>query len=151
VADASLAVKGRAVTVTVPGQRAVKGRIARVGTVAAAQPAPAEGGATTEQGDASPSTSAPRIEVTVTIANQAALGSLDAAPVDVDLVSDRRADVLAVPVAALLALTKGGFGVQVVDGVRTRIVAVKTGMFAAGQVEVSGNGIAEGMRVGVPK
>jgi hypothetical protein len=89
--------------------------------------------------------------VTVTIANQAALGSLDAAPVDVDLVSDRRADVLAVPVAALLALPKGGFGLQVVNGVRTRIVAVKTGMFAAGQVEVSGDGIAEGMRVGVPK
>ena len=137
VADQALAVRGRAVTVTVPGRRAVKGRIARVGAVALA-------GTTSAASDA-------RIEVTVTIANQAALGSLDAAPVDVDLVSDRRADVLAVPVAALLALPKGGFGVQVVDGVRTRIVAVKTGMFAAGQVEVSGNGIAEGMRVGVPK
>ena len=33
----------------------------------------------------------------------------------------------------------------------TRIVPVKTGMFAAGQVEVSGKGISEGVRVGVPK
>jgi len=60
-------------------------------------------------------------------------------------------DVLAVPVAALLALPKGGFGVQVVDGDTTRIVAVKTGMFAAGQVEVSGRDVAEGVTVGVPK
>jgi len=49
------------------------------------------------------------------------------------------------------ALPKGGFGVQVVDGARTRIVAVNTGMFAAGQVEISGEGIAEGVAVGVPK
>jgi multidrug efflux pump subunit AcrA (membrane-fusion protein) len=52
---------------------------------------------------------------------------------------------------ALLALRKGGFGVEVVDGARTRIVPVRTGMFAAGQVEVSGKGIVAGMRVGVPK
>jgi len=59
--------------------------------------------------------------------------------------------VLAVPVAALLALPEGGFGVEIVEGNTTRIVAVKTGMFAAGRVEVSGEGIAEGMKVGVPK
>jgi ABC-type glutathione transport system ATPase component len=49
--------------------------------------------------------------------------------------------VLAVPVVALLALPKGGFGVEVVDGARTRIVPVRTGMFAAGQVEVSGRAL----------
>jgi membrane fusion protein, multidrug efflux system len=151
VADASLAVKGRTVTVTVPGQRAAKGRIARVGTIARAQATPAEGGATTDQGDASASTSAPRIEVTVTIANQKALGPLEAAPVDVDFVSEERRNVLAVPVAALLALPRGGFGVQVVAGNRTRIVQVKTGLFAAGRVEISGSGIGEGVAIGVPK
>lgn len=100
---------------------------------------------------ASPAAAGASIEVTVTIGDQKALGPLDAAPVDVDFVASKREDVLAVPVAALLALPKGGFGVQVVDGGRTRIVAVTTGMFAAGQVEVSGKGIAEGVRVGVPK
>jgi multidrug efflux system membrane fusion protein len=89
--------------------------------------------------------------VTVTIADQAALGSLDAAPVEVDFVSDERKDVLAVPVAALLARTEGGFGVEIVDGDTTRIVAAKTGMFAAGRVEVSGAGIGEGVTVGVAK
>jgi len=86
----------------------------------------------------------------VTIADQGALGSLDAAPVDVDLVSEERKDVLAVPVAALLALTDGGYGVEIVDGDTTRVVAVKIGMFAAGRVEISGEGIAEGVTVGVP-
>jgi membrane fusion protein, multidrug efflux system len=71
--------------------------------------------------------------------------------VDVDFVSQQRKDVLAVPVAALLALPNGGYGVQVVQGGATRIVAVKTGMFAAGRVQISGGGIAEGLTVGMPK
>jgi hypothetical protein len=53
-------------------------------------------------------------------------------------------------VAALLALAEGGYGVEVVDGASTRIVAVETGLFAGGQVEVSGGGLAEGTVVGVP-
>jgi multidrug efflux system membrane fusion protein len=69
----------------------------------------------------------------------------------VDFVSQARKNVLAVPVAALLALPNGGYGVQVVDGDATRIVAVKTGMFAAGKVEVKGAGIKPGTTVGVPR
>src|SRR6266498_851255 len=136
VADQALAVEGRKVTVTIPGGESVEGEISQVGTVATST---------------SSAASDARIEVTITIANQEALGPLTAAPIDVDFVSAERKDVLAVPVAALLALPKGGFGVQVVEGNTTRIVAVKTGMFAAGRVEVSGEGIAEGMMVGVPK
>jgi len=148
VADQALAVKGRKVTVTVPGRKAVEGKIARVGAVATAPPvasaAPGSTSSTSAASDAS-------IEVTVTIADQDALGSLDAAPVDVDFVSQERKGVLAVPVAALLARAEGGFGVQIVDGDTTRIVAVTTGMFAAGRVEVSGVGLAEGVLVGVAK
>jgi multidrug efflux system membrane fusion protein len=155
VTDSTLAVRGRTVTVKVPGRRAVKGRIARVGAVLTSQAATADGAAAPEEGSspdgAGSAASDARIEVTVTIANQNALGSLDAAPVDVDFASGERKDVLAVPISALLALAKGGFGVEVVDRDRTRVVPVRTGMFAAGQVEVSGNGIAEGVRVGVPK
>ena len=148
VADQALAVKGRKVTVTVPGLRTVKGKISQVGTVVTAEGSTSNG--TTSDGTSS-AASGPRIDVTVTIADQKALGSLDAAPVDVDFVSNKREDVLAVPVVALLALAQGGFGVEVVDGDTTRIVPVKTGMFAAGQVEVTGKGIAEGVPVGVPK
>jgi hypothetical protein len=156
VADQALAKKGRAVTVTVPGGGSVDGKIAKVGTVATAPrtasgtpggsdtAANAPGGSDAAVADAS-------IEVTVTIADQKKLGALDAAPVDVDFVSQARKDVLAVPVAALLALPEGGYGVQVVDGDATRIVAVKTGMFAAGKVEVKGAGIKPGTTVGVPR
>jgi multidrug efflux system membrane fusion protein len=127
----------------------VKGTIARAGTVVMAP-------GTTSVGSSSPDSTSPvgsglSIEVSVMIADQKALGLLDAAPVDVDFVASKRKDVLAVPVAALLALPRGGFGVQVVNGGGTRIVAVKTGMFAAGQVEVTGNGIVGGVRVGIPK
>src|SRR5262249_24725907 len=155
LADWALAVTGRTVPVTVPGRGTVTGKIPRVGTAVTAQGAApggtTPGGGTSPDVGASPAASTATIEVTVAIADQKALGPLDAAPVDVDFVSDKRKNVLAVPVAALLALPKGGFGVQVVDGDTTRIVAVKTGMFAAGQVEINGSGIAEGVAVGVPK
>jgi peptidoglycan hydrolase-like protein with peptidoglycan-binding domain len=155
VADWALAVTGRPVTVTIPGRGTVTGKITRVGTVVTAQAITPDGttpgGGTSPDVGASPAPSTATLEVTVRIADQKALGPLDAAPVDVDFVSDKREGVLAVPVAALLALPQGGFGVQVVDRGTTRIVAVKTGMFAAGQVEVSGKGIAEGVTVGVPK
>ena len=154
VADQALAIKGRMVTVTVPGRGPVKGKIAQVGTVATApeptgnapgdQASNAPGGSSSTAADA-------RIQVTVTIAEQKALGALDAAPVDVDFVSQARMDVLAVPVAALLALPDGGYGVEIVEGGATRIVAVKTGMFAAGKVEIKGAGIKQGATVGVPK
>jgi peptidoglycan hydrolase-like protein with peptidoglycan-binding domain len=155
VADWALAVKGRTVTVAVPGRGTVQGKIARVGTVVTAQGTTpggtSPGGGASPDVGASPAASAANIEVSVTIADQKALGPLDAAPVDVGFVANKREDVLAVPVAALLALPKGGFGVQVVDGATTRIVPVTTGTFAAGQVEISGQGIAAGVRVGVPK
>lgn len=154
VADQALAAKGRTATVTVPGQGPVKGTITQVGTVATAPDQ--TGGAPGDQTSSAPggtgsATADARIQVTVTIADQTKLGALDAAPVDVDFVSQARQDVLAVPVAALLALPDGGYGVEVVQGGATRIVAVKTGMFAAGRVEISGAGIGDGVTVGVPK
>jgi multidrug efflux system membrane fusion protein len=65
-------------------------------------------------------------------------------------VAGEREDVLTVPVAALLALREGGYGVEVVEGTSTRIVAVDTGLFAGGRVEVTGEGLTEGMTVGMP-
>jgi hypothetical protein len=128
VGDQALAAVGRAVTVTLPDDTEVEGTISEVGSVVA------EGA----------------IEVTIIIPDQAALGGLEVASVDVEFVSDGREDVLSVPVAALLACPEGGFAVEIVDGASTTLVPVDTGLFAAGRVEVSGEGIAEGMRVGVP-
>jgi len=47
-------------------------------------------------------------------------------------------DVLTVPIAALVALAEGGYGVEVVDGSTSHYVRVETGLFASGRVEVSG-------------
>jgi peptidoglycan hydrolase-like protein with peptidoglycan-binding domain len=147
VADQALAAEGGKVTVTIPDGKRVKGSITKVGTVAAAPEGATEG----PPGDGAAVAADARIAVTVGIADQAALGRLEAAPVDVDFVSQEREGVLTVPVAALLALPEGGYGVEVVEGSTTRIVAVETGLFAAGRVEITGDGIIEGMRVGMPK
>jgi peptidoglycan hydrolase-like protein with peptidoglycan-binding domain len=135
VALQGMAKKGSAATVTLPDGKTVAGTIATVGSVATAGH---------DQND--PAT----IEVTVTVADQAKLGSLDQAPVTVTLVAATVRNVLTVPVAALVALADGGTGVQVVTGSTGHFVTVQLGMFANGRVQVTGDGIAEGTLVGVP-
>jgi peptidoglycan hydrolase-like protein with peptidoglycan-binding domain len=135
VAKQDLVKPGVAATVTLPDHRTVGGTVTTVGSVATAG----------TQGN--PAT----VDVSVSLADQSALGSLDQAPVDVTLVSAQVADVLTVPVAALVALAEGGYGVQVVTGSTSRYVAVQTGMFASGRVQVSGTGISAGTLVGVPR
>ena len=128
VGDQGLATVGRPVTVILPDDSEVEGIISEVGSVVT------EGA----------------IEVTVAVADQAAIGGLEVASVDVEFVSVGREDVLSVPVGALLARPEGGFAVEVVGAGASVLVPVDTGLFAAGRVEISGEGIAEGMRVGVP-
>jgi peptidoglycan hydrolase-like protein with peptidoglycan-binding domain len=137
VAKQQLAKKGIAASVKLPDGTQVKGTVAGVGTVA------------TTSGTGNQQTTT--IDVTVTVADQKALGSLDEAPVDVILQAEQRRDVLAVPVNALVGLAEGGYGLQVVDGSTTRYVAVKTGMFAGGKVEVTGDAVTDGLVVGVPR
>jgi len=135
VALQGLARPGAAATVTLPDGTTVHGTVATVGAVATA---------------GSTATGPATIEVTVAVANQAALGRLDLAPVAVKLVSARVNNVLTVPVAALVALAGGGYGVQVVTGSASHYARVQLGMFAGGRVQVTGAGIAAGTRVGVP-
>lgn len=142
--EAAWAKKGATVTVTLPDGKEVTGKVASVGTVAADENSDDQPPGSTGTDDA-------QIEVTVTVADQRALGSLQESPVDVAYVPEERKDVLTVPVAALLALAEGGYGLEVVEAGASRYVAVDTGLFADGQVEVSGSGLAEGMTVGLPK
>mgnify|MGYP004475055151 CR=1 FL=1 len=139
VDDQRLAAKGATVTVTLPDRTSTKGKISAVETVIQ-----------TSSGAGGEQDAETKIEVTVAADDDKALSGYDAASVDVAFTAARREDVLTVPVAALLALAEGGYGVEVVDDTGTRIVAVETGLFAAGRVEVSGDGLAEGLTVGVP-
>ncbi|MDT7728763.1 MAG: hypothetical protein QOI21_5339 [Actinomycetota bacterium] len=141
--DQRLAVKDAAVSITLPDGKTVPGKIAKTQTVVV--PGTDSGGA----GDGSNDET--KIQVSVTTDDAKALDGLDQATVDVGFAASQRENVLTVPVGALLALTEGGYGVQAVDGTSTRIVAVETGLFADGRVEVSGEGLTEGMTVGMPK
>ncbi|MEU8122869.1 peptidoglycan-binding protein [Spirillospora sp. NPDC049024] len=129
-----LAKKGGAVEIELPSGDTVKGTITSVGKVA------------TQAQDDRPAT----VEVRIAVAGGKEIGSYDKAPVAVHLTANRHADVLAVPIAALLAQGDGGYAVQVVEGGRVRTVPVETGAFTDGKVEISGSGLSEGMKVGVP-
>jgi hypothetical protein len=90
-----------------------------------------------------------RIEVVIGLGDTKV--DFDQASVKVAFTSSTRPNVLTVPVAALLALKEGGYGVEVVAANGTRqVVAVHTGLFASGRVEISGDGISEGLTVGMP-
>ncbi|MGW5413871.1 efflux RND transporter periplasmic adaptor subunit [Actinomadura geliboluensis] len=129
-----LAKKGGEVEIELPSGDTVKGRITSVGKVA-------------KEGQQDQPTT---VEVEIAVASQRKLGSYDKAPVEVHVTANKHADVLAVPIGALLARGDGGYAVQVVEGGRVRTVPVETGVFTDGRVEISGSGLSEGMKVGVP-
>lgn len=97
--------------------------------------------------DSPPSQSA--IVVEAEVADQALLAEREG-PVTMRFVVAERQDVLAVPVVALVALAEGGYGVQVVEGSTTRYVAVGTGLFARGYVEITSGDLRSGMTIVVP-
>ncbi|NIK56343.1 peptidoglycan-binding protein [Kribbella shirazensis] len=136
--DQRLATLNAAVTVALPDGKTVAGKIQKVST--AIIPA--------ESQDKDPET---KIEVIVSVADQKAVAAWSSAATDVTFTASERKNVLTVPVAALVALREGGFGVEVTDGTTSQYVPVKTGLFASGQVEISGSGIKAGTTVGVPK
>jgi multidrug efflux system membrane fusion protein len=73
----------------------------------------------------------------------------DGTAVTVNLVTDSRKNVLAVPVTALVARASGGYTVEVVRGNGTQFVPVTPGLYANDLVEVSGD-LQEGDKVVVP-
>lgn len=131
-ADQGTLVEGMAVIVELPDQTEVPATVVSVATVATAV-----GNETV-------------FEVEITLDDAAAASGLDEAPVDVKVVSDSVEDVIAVPVAALLALAEGGYAVEVdAGGGQTRLVAVDPGFFADGFVEVDGD-LQPGDQVVIP-
>jgi peptidoglycan hydrolase-like protein with peptidoglycan-binding domain len=134
--EAAWAAPGTRVTVDLAGGASTRGRVTGVG------PAPVESGAA----DGAPEDA---VVITVGVPDQAALGSSGGGAVSMRYVARSRADVLTVPVHALLALAEGGYGLEVVSGGTATVVAVEVGMFAGGRVEVAGPGLVEGARVGV--
>lgn len=124
-----MAVEGAPVTVRLPGNVEAPGTITRVGP-----PVTPEADDSAPGGD---SDTEAKSEVTVRVDDPAALQGLEVTPVEVVFTTEERVDVLTVPVKALVAMSGGGYGVEVPDGAGTRLVPVETGLFDGGYVEVT--------------
>lgn len=125
---------GDSVSVTLPDGSTTPGVITSVGTVA------------------SGSSNSATITVYVKLKKPSAAGSLDQAPVTVNITTGSASNVLVVQIGALLAQPSGGYAVEVVGAGNTRRrVPVKVGLFddTAGLVQVTGN-LTPGERVVVP-
>ena len=140
LADQQLGVVGNKVTLHLPGAVDTTGTITSVGTP-------------TEKSGSGDSKEKERvIPVTIKPDDASVTESFQEVSVTVGLPSEKRENVLSVPVGALVALSPEQFGVEVVQADNTtQRVPVTTGMFAAGRVEISGEGLAEGQRVVVPQ
>ncbi|SDK21902.1 efflux RND transporter periplasmic adaptor subunit [Nonomuraea jiangxiensis] len=136
--DQRMARKGAKVEVTLPDGKNVNGKVTEVATVI-------------EPGEGQNDEAETRLEALVSIKEGKSTRGLDKAAVDVTFTASQRKDVLTVPVAALVALREGGYGLEVIEGGKSRYIGVKTGLFAGGRVEVSGDGLAAGMTVGMPR
>ncbi|MFG1605098.1 efflux RND transporter periplasmic adaptor subunit [Actinoplanes sp. NPDC049265] len=126
--DAGSLRKGAAVTLRMPDGAEAPGRISAVANVATTPEGQPAGG--------------PQ-QVAVTIEPRKPV-KLDGGTVEIKVKGETRTDVLAVPVNALLALREGGYALQLPDN---RLLPVETGLFAMGLVEVSGDGVDDGLTV----
>jgi hypothetical protein len=124
---------GNSVQITLPNGQATPGVVSGIGTVAS-------GGSTKT------------LPVYITLKHPQAAGTLDQAPVTVEITTAAVKHALIVPIDALLALSGGGYAVETVnaDGVH-HLVAVSLGTFddAAGTVQVTGD-VQAGERIVVP-
>lgn len=132
---ATLHVDGK-VTLTLPNGTETVGTVSAIGT----------SNVPSDSGDGSDGAAAQA--ATITVDDQNAVAGIDSGPVNVKVVTETRRGVLAVPVNALLALSEGGYALQVATGKGApRLIRVELGLFADNLVEVTGDGLTEGMRV----
>lgn len=81
----------------------------------------------------------PTTEVTIVFADGEPNEVFDAAPVDVIVTDEVSADVLTVPVPALIALAGGGHAVELIVEGGTQLIGVRLGDFVDDLVEISGD------------
>ena len=134
-ADQELLVVGDEVTVELPNRTRTPGTVTYISSVATRG----------QQGAES------TFEVHVVLQDPSVAAGLDEAPVEVDVTTDERNGVMAVPVTALVALAEGGYAVEMDNGDgTTRLVAVDPGLYADGLVEVDSDGLRPGDLVVAP-
>lgn len=121
------------------------GTITEVGKVASLAVESSEGGP-----NASSATTA-TITFEVRPDRPSATGRLEQAPVEVQVTSERAADALSVPVGALLALSGGRYGLELVRDRSTDVVPIVPGLYSdGGYVEIERGRVRVGDLVVVP-
>jgi hypothetical protein len=139
--DPTVAV-GQQVSIELPSGATTPGSVTSVGTP------PPSSSSTSASGSSSASGSEASTVLTVTPSDPAATGPADGEPVQVALTVQSVRHVLAVPIAALVALAGGGYGLELIGpGGQHQLVGVQTGVFAGGDVQVTGRGLVPGIRV----
>ncbi|MGW0506700.1 efflux RND transporter periplasmic adaptor subunit [Micromonospora sp. NPDC003241] len=131
--DAATIKRGDRIQVGLPDDRKVPARVVSVGRDLVAS-------------DSGIASGPPLLTVTVALDKPQAIADLDSGEVQVHFTGRTADDVLVAPVEALVALREGGYAVQGPGG----LVAVRTGLFADGWVEITGDGLTEGTEVVVP-
>jgi hypothetical protein len=134
---------GEAVTIRMPTGAATPGTVASVGPAP-----PGQSTATTSGSGGGPNANHASTDALVTPADPAATGTGTGVAVQVSLVTATAKNVLAAPIAALLALTGGGYAVEVVARSGTHhLVRVTTGLYGGNDVAVRGAGLVPGTKV----
>jgi multidrug efflux pump subunit AcrA (membrane-fusion protein) len=132
---------GDTAQITLPDNAITRGVVSGIGTVASSS-----------GGGLSGSGSGATLPVYITLKQPQDAGTLDQAPVQVQITATAVKNALIVPIEALLAFSGGGYAVETVnaDGIH-RLVAVALGTFddAAGNVQITGN-VQAGERIVVP-
>jgi peptidoglycan hydrolase-like protein with peptidoglycan-binding domain len=149
LADQNLAVVGSSVSIVLPDGTTTAGSVATVGEPLER---PSDGDAAPDGSSATGGTFA--VPVTVTLADQTTVGAFSRASVTVQFSSPLADDVLTVPVEALIATDANTFAVETPSKSAekaVRSIPVTIGAFASGQVQISGEGIREGLEVVVPE
>jgi hypothetical protein len=131
--DLTSVVQGASADIALPDGTTVPGKVTAIGQTV-------QSGTNSDTG----SSGSPTYNITVTPLHQAQVARLQSAPVQVTFVEATEHSVLAVPVNALLALAGGGYALQRTDGT---LIAVQTGLFANGMVQVTGTGLQAGLKV----
>jgi hypothetical protein len=133
---------GARVEVSLPDIDPLPGRVAEIGQVATAEEED-EGNGPQQPTDPDAAT----VPLTITFRPPRGF-RLDEAPVDVEITTGARRDVLLIPIAALLARPGGGYQVRLADGSPVRVEPASFDE-STGQVEITG-GLTEGQSVEVP-
>jgi hypothetical protein len=129
---------GDPVTITLPSGETTPGKVSYVGKVASTPQSEDE---------------APTIDVEITPTDPKATGSLDQAPVEVNITTAQAEDATVVPVEALLALAGGGYAVERVSAAgEHKLIRVSLGLFddTESKVQVTDTELKPGDRVVVP-